>query len=81
MLFSFATAIVILQIIETHRNVGSSIRFWILLGIFFYCFTTYFVMGLLVTKLAKVWYLHNIVNITTNLIYGFGFARARNVKS
>lgn len=77
--FAFAASYCILQITETTPKISRLLSFWILLGIFFYCFTTYFIMGLLSTKLSGIWYMHNAVNIITNLIYLIGFLRSRSM--
>lgn len=79
-IFAFTACFCILQTIESQQRVSRLLFFWILLGIFFYCFCTYFIMGLLVTQLSQVWYSHNLVNITTNLIYFAGFLLSRKLK-
>jgi hypothetical protein len=77
--FAFAACFCILQLVETTPKFSRLLSFWILLGIFFYCFCTYFIMGLLITKLAKIWYTHNVINIATNLIYLVGFIKSRSL--
>jgi hypothetical protein len=47
-----------------------------LMGVFFYCFSTFFFMSVLYSQLAKIWYAHSIINVLTNLIYAFGFLKA-----
>lgn len=79
--FAFTSCFCLLQTIEGQQRLTRLLFFWILMGIFFYCFCTYFVMGLLVTKLARVWYTHNMVNISTNLIYFTGFLLYRRTQN
>lgn len=69
----------LLQFVETKKEVTEQLIFWLLLGGFFYCFGSIFFMGILVSKLGKIWYAHNIINIITNLIYFIGFIQAKNL--
>lgn len=71
-LTAFAASHCILSLIEKEANIRSLISFWILLGIFFYCFSTFFIMGLLSTRLSRAWAIHNFINIITNMIYFAG---------
>jgi hypothetical protein len=52
--------------------------FWLSLGIFFYCFTTFFLMGIIaLTAAHRLWdTYHNTINIVTYLIYTFSFWQA-----
>jgi hypothetical protein len=75
---AFGACFSLIQIVETKKEVTEQLIFWLLLGVFFYCFSTFFFMGILISKLAKIWYAHNIINILTNLIYFIGFLRAKN---
>lgn len=77
-LFAFTASYVILRMVEKTEGVSRVMGFWVLLGIFFYCFTTYFIMGLLATALSNAWVIHNIINVATNLIYVAGFTRSRS---
>ncbi|MCR9015515.1 hypothetical protein [Aquiflexum gelatinilyticum] len=71
---AFISCFCILEVIEKDSKIMSSLAFWILFGIFFYNFCTFFFMSFVNTALGlDLWYLHNIVNVTTNLIYFFGF--------
>jgi len=74
---AFASCFLILGLVEKTDNISRSLVVWILLGIFFYCFCTYFILGTLVLVFTKTWFSHNLVNITTNLIYCIGFIRAK----
>jgi hypothetical protein len=76
---AFGACFSLLQLVETKTEVTEQLTFWILLGMFFYCFGSFFFMGILVSKLGKIWYAHNVVNIITNLIYFIGLLRAKNM--
>lgn len=69
---AFTAAFILIEIVERNQRPFRIVVFWILIGLFFYCFTTYFLMGLLYTNLGRVWYAHTVVNIVTNLIYCIG---------
>ncbi|MCR9015514.1 hypothetical protein [Aquiflexum gelatinilyticum] len=67
--FSFLAGIVLLEMVEKYDSVSDKPMFWIFLGIFFYCFCTFFIATFLNTELSKnLWFLHNVFNIIT---YGF----------
>lgn len=70
---AFAACFIILRRVEASTSATRQLTFWILLGVFFYCFSTYFIMGMLATSLSKIWYSQNLINIVTNLIYFVGF--------
>jgi hypothetical protein len=75
-LLAFVSCFCLLEIVEKRSLIAKDLIFWILLGIFFYFFSTFFFMSLLATQLdLKVWYLHNLLNIATNLIYFWGFLK------
>ena len=74
---AFTSCFFILQIVEKTEDISRNLVVWILLGIFFYCFCTYFILGTLVVAFKSTWFTHNLVNITTNLIYCTGFIRAK----
>ena len=66
----------LLQFVEKKPNVIEQPVFWMVLGIFFYCFCTFFIMGLLHTIVShEIWFLNNIFNILTYLLYAIGFSR------
>lgn len=72
--YSFIAGFVLLELIENKRGDGLPLVFWLVFGIFFYHFSTFFVMGMITTSTGnKIWWLHNAVNITTNIIYALGF--------
>jgi len=80
-IIAFASCFFILRLVEKTEDVFRNLVVWILLGIFFYCFCTYFILGALALVLAKAWFSHNLVNITTNLIYCIGLIRAKKATS
>lgn len=48
--------------------------FWFSVGIFFYCFGTYFLFSFLNSDFYKsLWWIHNSINILTNIIFAFAF--------
>lgn len=75
---AFGACFSLIQMVEIRKEVADQVIFWLLLGIFFYCFSTFFFMGVLASKLAKIWYAHNIINTLTNVIYFIGFFKAKN---
>jgi hypothetical protein len=51
-----------------------SANLWFTTGIFFYCFGTYFIFSFLDSDLYQsLWWIHNSINIITNLIFAFAF--------
>ena len=50
---AFLAGFTLLQLVERQPDVIRTPIFWILLGIFFYCFCTFFIMGFLNTLLAQ----------------------------
>lgn len=68
-MISFLSGFVLLQMVEKEDAVSDKPMFWIFIGIFFYCFSIFFIATFLNTELSqKLWFLHNIFNIIT---YGF----------
>ncbi|MBS1681754.1 MAG: hypothetical protein JST48_08595 [Bacteroidetes bacterium] len=81
-LIAFASSFCILGIIESENNPTRSLIFWMLTGAFFYFFGVFLIRSTPLWNLAvKIWYLHNLINITTNLIYFIGFLRAKHSES
>lgn len=71
---SSASCFYILKFVEKESNIIHDLTFWVLIGIFFYNFCTFFLMGFLNTTLGlDLWYLHNVINVLTNLLYFVGF--------
>ncbi|MBX2894838.1 MAG: hypothetical protein KF763_05330 [Cyclobacteriaceae bacterium] len=74
---AFGAAFCILQLLEREADATQRPVFWFWLGIFFYCFSTFFLMGILGSKMVGVWYAHAIINMLAYLIYTIGFWRVR----
>jgi hypothetical protein len=71
---AFLAGFVLLEIVEKNPKPLQTPAFWTLLGIFFYCFCTFFILGLVNTILGQqLWWLHNIFNITAYGFYALGF--------
>lgn len=71
--FSFLAGFVLLEMVEKEDAVSDKPMFWIFLGIFFYCFSIFFIATFLNTELSqKLWFLHNIFNIITYVFYTVG---------
>lgn len=71
---SFLAGFTLLLLVERNVVLTRSWQFWFSLGIFFYCFCTFFVMTLLGTQLSlSLWPLNNVVNILTYLMYATGW--------
>ncbi len=70
---SFISGFILLQMAEKEDSISDKPMFWIFIGIFFYCFSTFFIAAFLNTELSKdLWFLHNIFNIITLGFYTFG---------
>jgi hypothetical protein len=74
---AFGAAFCILQLLEKDPDSTQRPVFWLWLGVFFYCFSTFFLMGILGSKMAGVWFAHAIINIVAYLIYAWGLWRVR----
>jgi hypothetical protein len=75
---AFLAGLVLLQMAEKEKSITAVPAFWILAGIFFYCFCTFFMMGFLRTYLSqRIWFLNNIINIFSYLLYSIGFWQLR----
>ncbi len=71
---AFASSFCILEFVEEDSRITDKLGFWVLIGIFFYNFCTFFFMSFLNSTLGlNLWYLHNVINVVTNLIYFLGF--------
>lgn len=79
---SFLSGFLLLKIAESEGSVISNPFFWLLLGIFFYCFSTFFLMTLLGTEISqKVWWLNNVINMITYIAFAVGLSKARYVQT
>src|SRR5690606_4811202 len=65
----------LLRKVETTPEPSSDATFWLHFGIFFYCFTTFFLMGIIgVSAKYKLWDpYHNTINIVTYIVYACAF--------
>ncbi len=73
---AFLAGFALLSLAERDNRLMTLWEFWFMLGVFFYCFTTFFVMTLLGSKLSlNLWPLNNVINILTYLCYSIGWWR------
>jgi hypothetical protein len=78
---AFLAGFVLLQIAEQSNSMTDNPAFWILLGIFFYCFCTFFLMGFLNTIFSqKIWFVNNIINIVSYIFYSIGLWQFRRTQ-
>lgn len=76
---AFFAGFLVLEIIENKKSSRLPLSLWIAFGIFFYFLCTFFIKGLINEKAAtELWFIENVVNITTNIIYAVGFWLCRN---
>lgn len=74
---AFLSGFLLLRLAESEGSVATNPFFWLLLGIFFYCFSTFFLMTLLGTEISqKVWWLNNVLNLVTYMLFAVGLRRA-----
>ncbi len=67
---SFLAVHVLLKFIEGEKQVSAIPAFWFFLGMFFYCFTTFFLMSFIDSSVGKkIWWAHNVFNMITYLFY------------
>lgn len=75
---AFLAGFALLQLVEQQPDVIHIPVFWILLGIFFYCFCTFFLMGFVNTQLSqRIWIVNNIMNLLTYVFYSVGLWKLR----
>lgn len=74
----FYAAKEVLVLGELEENLIGAPAFWIFMGIFFYAIGTFFIMSFLSKPiiLYEMYYINNIVNITTHLLFSAGFVVA-----
>jgi len=73
-LVSFLAGYTLLQLNEKQEEHFLVSAYWLVGGILLYNFATFFIMILQRVDLAaKVWYLHNVMNIITYIFYSVGF--------
>lgn len=79
---AFLATILLLKMVESQARLLKSSSFWLIAGILIYNFSTFFIMVMQRIDLAeRLWYLHNLVNIITYLIYCLGFYYSSTDKS
>lgn len=70
---AFLASFILLEMVERSNAVTTLPIFWLFLGIFFYCFSTFFLMEFLNTIFSqRIWVLSNIINIITYIFYSVG---------
>lgn len=71
---AFFAGFLVLEIIENKETTEMPLNFWIVFGIFFYNLCTFFIKGLIEKEISeKLWFVENLVNIATNVIFAVGF--------
>lgn len=71
---AFLAGFALLSMAEQEGKLATSAEFWLILGVFFYCFCTFFLMTFLGSQLSlNLWPLNNIINILTYLFYSLGW--------
>ncbi|MEO7991387.1 MAG: hypothetical protein ABI663_17680 [Chryseolinea sp.] len=74
---SFLAVHVLLKFIESSRQISAIPAFWFFLGVFFYCFTTFFLMSFIDSSVGKkIWWSHNVFNMITYLFYSISLWKA-----
>lgn len=80
---SFLAGFALLKMAEKEDQIVAVPMFWILCGVFFYCFSTFFIFIIksrLNQDLAnRLWPVHNLVNIFTYLLYSIGLWKYRGI--
>lgn len=71
---AFLAGFALLSMAERGGQLTQSWDFWLVLGVFFYCFCTFFVMTLIGSQLSlNLWPLNNVINMITYLFYSVGW--------
>jgi hypothetical protein len=77
MVVAVVSAFLLLKMTESGRQ-SSSAMIWLLIGVFFYHFCSSFIMSLVGNIFtSKVWFMNNLFNVLTMLIYTKAFYNAR----
>jgi hypothetical protein len=64
----------LLKLAEKDTSLQNNPLFWLQTGIFFYCFTTFFISGFLESGFReKIWWIHNSVNILVYILFTIAF--------
>lgn len=73
-IISILSAYTLLKLAEEKSDLQKLPVFWFMLGIFFYCFTTFFLSGFLESALLqKIWFIHNLINLMVYIVFTIGF--------
>jgi hypothetical protein len=76
------SASLMLRMAEEKKDLERSPVFWIVVGIFFYCFTTFFISLFQDTDfIGSIWYIHNLTSIISNLFFTIGYLAIPLVRS
>lgn len=71
---SFISGYALLNLSENNASIIRLPEFWFLLGVFVYCFCTFFVSSLLGTEiLQKIWYINNLINVVSYLLFSLWY--------
>jgi len=72
---SFIAAAALVNMVKDELALTKNPIFWFTLAVFFYTFCTYFIVSFIakVSYREKLWWIHNLANITSYLIYAYGF--------
>lgn len=77
---SLLSGFVLLQMAERENQLTRIPIFWIMAGIFFYCFSTFFIFviktSMDTTFADRLWVFHDILNILTYILYTIGLLLA-----
>jgi hypothetical protein len=72
---SFVAAAALVSLVKDELELTKNPVFWFCLAIFFYTFCTYFIFSFVSnpTYREKLWWIHNLANITAYMLYTYGF--------
>ncbi len=81
-IISILSAYSLLKLAETETELKKMPIFWFQLGIFIYCFTTFFLSGFLGTSIMQsIWFIHNLINLIVYLLFTKAFLSISKEKS
>lgn len=79
---AFLSGYAMLKLSEKEISLKQRSLFWILLGMFIFSFSTFFISSLMETELfKKVWFFHNFIAFITYLIFAKGFLSIKAAES
>jgi hypothetical protein len=72
---SFIAAAALVSMVKDELALTKNPVFWFCLAIFLYTFCTYFIVSFVSNPLyrEKLWWIHNLANITAYILYTYGF--------